>query len=64
MSLLVSGIFLQVSDKFHEGDLIALADKSVVGVITKIGWIHTLVRGEQCDGVIFCSSCLLAVLFV
>ena len=39
----ISGVFLHASDKFYEGDYVTLGD-GTAGVVSKIGWMHTLIR--------------------
>lgn len=40
---LLSGIFLHVSDKFYEGDLVKFGD-ALGGTVFEIGWFHTIIR--------------------
>jgi small-conductance mechanosensitive channel len=40
----VSSLALTATGKFHEGELISLGDNTS-GVVTKMGWMHTEIRG-------------------
>mmetsp|Transcript_8134 Transcript_8134/g.17615 ORF Transcript_8134/g.17615 Transcript_8134/m.17615 type:complete len:398 (+) Transcript_8134:258-1451(+) len=40
---LLSGIFLHISDKFYEGDLVKFGD-ALSGTVVEIGWFHTIIR--------------------
>ena len=42
---LVGGLTLSTSERFYEGDYIELGD-GTEGLVTKIGWTHTELRGE------------------
>lgn len=48
VSQLVNSIALTASNNFHEGESIIIGDgtKGVKGVVVKLGWLHTLIRGN------------------
>ena len=45
-SQLINGIALSASDNFQEGESVIFGDKTE-GVVTKVGWLHTLIRGKE-----------------
>lgn len=48
VSQLVNSIALTASNNFHEGESIIIGDgkDGVKGVVVKLGWLHTLIRGN------------------